>query len=167
MTMAGVKKIILSGIAWAAAVMLSPWPVLAVPAELQTMKELERASKESLPAEEAAFERPVMEYRSSQLKDPFESYIEETKPDDSKPEEPVSYTPPVLSLQGIVWGGKFPLAIINNKVVKAGNIIAEAKVLEISEGGVLVFFKGRQYEFAAPAAAAKKAMAQKAKGGPK
>lgn len=42
------------------------------------------------------------------------------------------------SLQGIIWGGKEKFAIISGKVVSEGEIADGAKVLSISEDGVIL-----------------------------
>ena len=51
---------------------------------------------------------------------------------------------PEFSLTGIVFGGGEPSAIINGKIVKEGDVIEEAKVLEIKPKKVTLGFKGKE-----------------------
>ncbi|MBI3602493.1 MAG: hypothetical protein HY209_06340 [Candidatus Omnitrophica bacterium] len=49
-----------------------------------------------------------------------------------------------LKVNGIVWGGERPQAIINDQVVSLGETVQEAKVVAISEQGVGLQYKGRK-----------------------
>lgn len=114
--------------------------------------------------------RPAIEYKAEELRDPFEEYAIETK---EKTEEKVEVTPaiieeeiilppPALNIQGIVWGGELAQAIINNKVVKVGDVIEEAELIDIQREGIVISFKNRQYNLSSPAAAY---LTEEAKGG--
>jgi hypothetical protein len=101
--------------------------------------------------------RPNIEYDVETLKDPFSSpFLEEGKSLEEKPvteaavEQP---QPPALTIQGIISGGRFAQAIVNNKVVKEGDTVEEAKIIGIGKKGITVLFKGR--EFNIPSAQAK------------
>jgi len=114
-----------------------------------SIKEIEQANQPKQGAEPVVIPKPILEYTSGSLRDPFKPYIvkEETKATEYRStQEP----PPKLAIQGIIWGGSLPQAIINNTVVKVGDIIEEARVLEINKEGVTVFFKSRQYKLASP-----------------
>ncbi len=50
-----------------------------------------------------------------------------------------------LIVQGVVWGGAMPQAIINNKVFNIGDVIEGAKVIEINKKGVILLYKDRTY----------------------
>jgi hypothetical protein len=52
---------------------------------------------------------------------------------------------PLLSLEGIVWDEKKPLALINNKVLGEGEIIKEAKIVKINKKEVKLIFQGREF----------------------
>lgn len=96
--------------------------------------------------------RPDIEYKAEDLKDPFEGYIkEEGEEDISEPQ--IDMPLPSLTVQGIIWGGELPLGIINNKVVKIGDIIEGVRVTEINKYGVTVFFGYRKYNLSSPGAA--------------
>ena len=72
--------------------------------------------------------------------------VEEKKEPEKKTEEPETFNPPVsLTVQGLVWGGAVPQAIINNKVVNMGDVIEGAEVIEISKNGVILLYKNRRY----------------------
>ncbi len=106
-------------------------------------------------------ERPVVEYQAENLRDPFKRKVtdikgapasEEAKPTAAETQKPL----PLLEIQGIVWGGTFPQAIIENKVVKTGDFIkigqAEAaKIINIDKEGVTVYFDGQNYKLPSPA----------------
>lgn len=97
--------------------------------------------------------KAAVEYKAENLRDPFMGYL--PKPKDlgtgpGKDREPVIAPPqirplPPLTIQGIIWGGKFPQAIINNKVVKTGDFIDEVKIIEINKEGITVSFDNRKY----------------------
>lgn len=115
--------------------------------------------------------RPNLEYKASDLRDPFQEYpIEEEKkieaiPQVEAPKQEEVVTPPALTIQGIIWGGRFPQAIINNKVVKIGDIIEEAQVSGISKEGVVITFKNRQFNLSSPAAVNLESVKRKSEGG--
>lgn len=114
--------------------------------------------------------RPNLEYKAGDLRDPFQEYpIEEEKievipgVEAPKPEEVV--TPPALTIQGIIWGGRFPQAIINNKVVRIGDVLEEAEITDISKDGVIITFKNRQFNLSSPAAVKLEGLQKKSEGG--
>ncbi len=88
-----------------------------------------------------------IEYKSEGLRDPFEEEEIETK------EEPQAQPKllPALQVQGIVWGGSLPQAIINNKVVRVGDTIEGVRIADINKSGVAVFFDNRQYNLSTSA----------------
>ncbi len=52
--------------------------------------------------------------------------------------------PSDLKINGIVWGGDRPQAIINGQVVSIGDTIQEAKVIAITKQGVAVRYKSKK-----------------------
>lgn len=121
--------------------------------EYQKMKALEEM--EEKPSVEMIV-RPYVEYRaeSEGIRDPFKGLDQTTSEGTAmlpvESQEPL----PDLTVQGIVWGARFPQAVINNKVVKVGDTIeGNVKVVNIDKEGIIVIFHGRQYNLAAPAAA--------------
>ena len=51
----------------------------------------------------------------------------------------------------MIWGGSFSQAIINNKVLKIGEIIDGVRITEISKNGIVVLFDNQLYKLASPA----------------
>ncbi len=110
-------------------------------------------------------QRPIVEYQAERLKDPFQSALTGEKVGEVQKEGGASAQPPDLRVQGIVWGGNAPQAIVNDKVVNAGDNIGEAKIIKIDKEGVLVSSGGRQYFFSSPAQKELKDMQDKTEGG--
>jgi hypothetical protein len=96
--------------------------------------------------------RPKVEYKAQGLKDPFQTEVERAAMPEEGWETPQAL--PKMTVQGIIWGGIFPQAIVNNTVVKEGDTIAGARVIKINKDRVTVFFSGKQYELISPAAQA-------------
>jgi hypothetical protein len=109
--------------------------------------------------------RPRLEYKAAGLRDPFAAPRIETEGD---LEEPKLVNPtevnvallPNLAVQGLIWGGSLPQAIINNKVVKAGDEIEGARIESISKDGVALSFADRTYSLNPPANSLLKPAAQ-------
>ena len=94
-------------------------------------------------APEGYQEANKIEYKSEDLRDPFQ---EEKIEIEEQPQVQIETKPlPSLQIQGIVWGGGFPQAIINNKVVRVGDTIEGVRITDINKSGVIVFFGNRQY----------------------
>jgi len=90
--------------------------------------------------------RPVVEYKSGELRDPFQSVVtsEEKK---VTPEGKVDLMQPGsdlgnLKVQGIIWGGRIPQAIINDKVLTVGDTIEGAEILSIDKKGITLSSNG-------------------------
>ncbi len=99
--------------------------------------------------------RPKVKYKTGELRDPFQSPLIEAKPTAKREASGAAESrPPSLTVQGLVWGGNFPQAIVSNKVAKVGDTISGARVISIDKNGVTVFIEGRQYRLPSPAASA-------------
>lgn len=85
-----------------------------------------------------------IEYKSEDLKDPFQE--EKIEIQEEQQQEQEARPLPALNVQGIVWGGNLLQAIINNKVVRVGDTIEGARISDISQSGVTLFFGNRQYK---------------------
>ncbi len=92
-------------------------------------------------------------YGSGNLRDPFKSLVQSELLVSPGPDVPAvtEVSAPPLKIQGIVWGGNFPQAIINDKVVKVGDTIEGAQLLSIEKDSVTVFFVNRQFILSSPA----------------
>ncbi len=98
--------------------------------------------------------RPIVEYKSGKLRDPFKTYLvkEEPRP---LPQEELNLALPVLDLnqfqvQGMIWGVKIPQAIINNKVLTIGDSIEGAEILSIEKKGITLSYGGSIFDLGAP-----------------
>ena len=97
----------------------------------------------------------------SQIEDPFKSLlpkeeeievvttIEDIEDDVEDSDTTVDYIAPDINVEGILWNGKFPAAIIDGEVYKVGDILKEikAKVYKVEKGAVFVFQHGKLYKF--------------------
>jgi hypothetical protein len=88
-------------------------------------------------------------YTAGELRDPMKSLLphpqrEIQRGSASKAEEPTPAKPlpPSLSVNGILWGGPKPQAIINNEVYGVGDAVGGVTILSIDQGGVTVEYQG-------------------------
>jgi hypothetical protein len=114
-------------------------------------------------------------YKAEGLKDPFRARIKRSDQPvvEEKKEDKTDKPLPSLTIEGIIWGGKFPQAIVNGQVAKVGDSITagtanagdKVRIDAISRDGITVFFNNRTYEVSSPAQASLTNIARKAKGG--
>jgi len=102
-------------------------------------------------AEDAQVMRPPVQYEAFQLRDPFKSALPKKG---GVGDEDLKGGPPALSVTGVLWGSKVPQAIINGKVVKAGDVIQNAEIIAIDKEGVTVRYGDQEYLIDSPVAAA-------------
>lgn len=92
--------------------------------------------------------KPEVSYSADNLRDPFQSAIklellkDVSETDQTAPEVPI----PGLKVQGIFWGGIFPQAIINDKVLKAGDTVDGVRIISIEKEAITAFFQNRQFK---------------------
>jgi hypothetical protein len=91
-----------------------------------------------------------VDYTAGNLRDPFMSLL-------PKKEEQIVIKPektelaqeeiqlPEMYVQGMIWGGRYPTAIVDNRVVKIGDRIGEAEVTGISREGVQLLYHNRYF----------------------
>jgi len=92
-------------------------------------------------------------YTSNDLRDPFEGYvIEAAQPVSDVPPEEGDVVLPALTIAGITWGSSYPQAIINDKVVKPGDMVGDVLVESISKDGLVFLYKKKQFSLPAPGA---------------
>lgn len=129
-----------------------------------TLKEAETLETELVEEKITEITRPKVEYTAKELKDPFKRHIQEVKVTGGEETVGASFVPRVerslasfnLEIQGIIWGGRFPQAIINNQVVKEGDklklggVAGEASITTIDKDGVIFSFEGVQYKLSSP-----------------
>ena len=117
---------------------------------------VESAQEDKQDQDMEGFKRPHIEYNASNLRDPFEDLLarkreEEARKKEAEPTIEINVPPPPLTVQGLVWGGTTPQAIINNKVVKKGDVIEEAEIVDIGKDGVNVLYKNHLFRLSSPA----------------
>jgi hypothetical protein len=97
--------------------------------------------------------KPGASYTAGNLRDPFTNpvqadvWLQAGEFDPNAPEVPL----PAMKVQGIFWGGDFPLAIINDRIVKVGEKIEGAQIISIEKDLVKVFFSNKQFVIYSPA----------------
>jgi len=88
-----------------------------------------------------------IEYKSEGQRDPFlQEEVEIVEPEVEFEPQPL----PLLEVQGMVWGGTLPQAIINNKVVKIGDVIEGVRIAAIDKNGITVFFQNQPHILKVP-----------------
>ena len=50
---------------------------------------------------------------------------------------------PPMNIQGLIWGGLHPQAIVNNTIYRVGDSIGQAKIISISRRGLTVDLQGK------------------------
>ena len=121
--------------------------LFAEPTGYKMIKELEK--RENAPGPELIL-RPNVDYDAQDFRDPFSEPLPDAKKSAQVVEkaEPVTEKPPVLTIQGLIWGGEISQAIVNNKVLKEGDSIEGAKVVSIRKNGITILYQGKEYEIA-------------------
>ncbi len=104
---------------------------------------------------EASF-RPKVEYLVEKSKDPFYNYVKaETHRKiagmgaKTAQEEKVDLAKFIV--QGIIWGGQLPQAIINERVLTIGDVIEESRIETIDKSGVTLSRKTQIFKLTSPA----------------
>ncbi|MGA2775463.1 MAG: hypothetical protein ABSE81_05320 [Candidatus Omnitrophota bacterium] len=124
------------------------------------VQEYEQGLTEKLPE---MITRPNMVYDSSK-RDPFTTAIIKKEKDmervrsNDEDESAARSLVDSFSIQGIIWGGSFPQAIINNKVYKTGDSIQGLFISNIDKNGITFTSGGKKYilKMSAAVPAAKK-----------
>lgn len=117
----------------------------------RAIKDIEKIKEEKEPLI-PTIERPKIDYLSENRRDPFETPFkkeEEEKPGEPGSPETSSSSDEILShlkVQGIIWQGRFPQAIINNQILKIGDEIEGVKVVGVDKDGVRLLFEDKEYK---------------------
>lgn len=98
---------------------------------------------------------PKVEYNTENMRDPFVWQIKQDLNPAPAIEEKTSaeqqVQPPPLKVTGMIWGGKFPQAIVDGKVVKAGDKVQGARIISIDKEGVKVSYYNKIFNLSSPA----------------
>ncbi len=102
--------------------------------------------------------RPQVKYESSALRDPFRScLVKEGAASGTQSTSKLAQLKinlDTLVVQGVIWGGKIPQAIINNKVLAVGDLIEGGKIISIEKSGIILNFSGEIVTLSTPGQAA-------------
>ncbi len=146
-------------------------PIVASPVQAVTMSkplgamvqdQQRKIEMETALASSAARDRfmgPVR-YKAQDLRDPLQSLLPEPEPQKAQGgyKDRVAQagppSPPVLHVQGLLWGGSKPKAIIDGEVYDVGDVVKGAKIVAIVQGGVTVEHEGKSLFYAPPKAPA-------------
>jgi len=99
--------------------------------------------------------RPVIEYSSGDLRDPFMDLYQlslekqhktdgenvQVSPDDTVTKKPLPDLKK-FKVQGVIWGGKLTQVIINNKILSVGDTIDDAEIVSIGKKVIVLNFSG-------------------------
>jgi hypothetical protein len=97
-------------------------------------------------------QRPRMEYKSENAKDPFRALTGSQSEDGvTVAREGKTLQASDFTVQGIILGPRFNQAIIDDKVVKIGDTLEEAEIVSIDKTGIIMLFEGEQISLARPA----------------
>lgn len=125
--------------------------VFATQAEFKVINELQRQERELPP--EVLIDRPSFTYTSFSERDPFDGLI--TKDEEKgtvQLSDSVEAPPPEMTVQGVIWGGAFPVAIINDQLVREGDKILDGvDIVNIEAYGVTYKYNDKEYTLPSPA----------------
>ncbi len=145
----------------------------------KSIEKLEATAKSNVElADEDVLQRAKLEYKADKLRDPFQKNFIITTPapgEISEEEKEVSAEQSAedtaavaaIKLQGLIWGGNVPQAIVNESVVKTGDVVDNMQIIEITKDGVSVLFNNRVYNLSSPASVNLKDANKGLKGGQK
>lgn len=94
--------------------------------------------------------RPRVDFVNTMSKNPFYNYLKEAVMKTGKVEEETVVAAPNLTVQGVIWGGRFHMAIIENRVLKVGDVISGYTIDKIDKNGVIVSANGKLFKLGAP-----------------
>ena len=130
--------------------MITPLPetVRSASAEvrLESFKQAETTALHGLGPHDA----PVL-YTADELRDPLVPlFPEESKPAAVKPPaaeaSPQIPEPPKMVLEGVIWGGQIPQAIIDGEVYTVGDLVRGARIVSISRDSIAVELQGATFQ---------------------
>ncbi|MFH1359592.1 MAG: hypothetical protein ABIJ41_00965 [Candidatus Omnitrophota bacterium] len=64
-------------------------------------------------------------------------------PIETRPEQEI--IPPSLLISGVIWNTDRPQAIINNMVVNIGDVVEEAKIIDINRSGIKIQYMEKNF----------------------
>lgn len=94
--------------------------------------------------------RPKVDFVGSVSKKPFYNFLKKEIQKVFKAEEEQVVLAPNLAIQGLIWGGELPLAIIDNRVLKVGDVINGYTIDKIDKNGVVLSVSGKLFKVSPP-----------------
>lgn len=111
------------------------------------------AAAEAKPADSKPAEGsiPIVQYTADALRDPLVSQLPSTMsqqvivipPENHAPMPQLEPQPPTFTIEGVVWGGPRPQAVIDGDVYDVGDTVQGAKIMAIDRTGVTGTMQGR------------------------
>ncbi|MEA3560776.1 MAG: hypothetical protein U9R31_03295 [Candidatus Omnitrophota bacterium] len=86
----------------------------------------------------------AVEYTGKNYRNPLETPLELTKPL-KKDKTTKKVELPAFEVQGMVWGGKRPQAVINGQVLEKGDIIQGAEIMGVCKRGVIFLYQNEEF----------------------
>jgi len=139
---------------------------LAVFAQLPPEERFSQFLSKEKPAKAELITDVKVEYAAENFRDPLRPQIVRPKPEEVESAQVIEKEEPKvsellsLSVQGIIWNPKKPLAIVNNKVVKIGDILSVARgketagevtVMDITRDEVVIIYLDKMERLPSPA----------------
>jgi hypothetical protein len=123
----------------------------ALQAEFKAIHDLQ--TQQQAGAKPAILDRPHLQYTSGDQRDPFKTLIiKDEKAGTVQVAPGVEEKPPQMTVQGIIWGGALPVAIIDDELVKVGDTTKEgAKITSIAKEGIGFLYKDKNFNIPSPA----------------
>ena len=95
----------------------------------------------------------TFKYSAEELRDPFKTFLPITKEDEQ--DKTFQYikehiTLPPFQIQGVLWGSSLPQAIVDNSVVKIGDTIKGAKVVNITRDYIEFLYMKEHFSVKTP-----------------
>ena len=104
------------------------------------------------------------EYTSFDLRDPFKKqFLEQSVMVGTsyKPKAKEQIMPPKIVVEGIIFGGPTPYAIVGGKPLRTGDKVGEAVITDITKEGIEVEYRFNGFVYPSPAIALKSAQGVK------
>lgn len=109
------------------------------------------ASATSVPTEAGTPSR--VQYTADSFRDPLISLLPSESSTASQPKpvptSPLGIHPPALTIQGFIWGGPRPQAVIDGDVYDVGETVGGARIVAIDQQGVTVDVQGSIFQLTA------------------
>jgi len=107
------------------------------------------AKEETSQTTEERPERKKVDIRN--FRNPFASLLPQKKPEEAKrtrtTDRPKAekVAPPDFTIYGLIWNTDLPQAIVNERVVKIGDVINEAEILNITKEGITIKYRNEEF----------------------